>query len=314
MKIVMLEDLNVEEKEVLKYKEMYEAKGDEFIPCFKKLSLDEKVELVQDADVVIIGKEPYCETLVKNSKNVKFLSVGFTGVNHLDESIYKTDIKISNASGYATIATAELTLAMMLNTLRNTVEADRITRDGKCLTNIGSELHGKVVGLVGCGNIGAHVAKILNAFGAKLLFFDTYRSEELEEIGIYTTLDTLVKTSDIISIHCPLNDDTMGMFNYELFELMKSDAILINCARGPIVNSSDLVRALNNKLLAKAGLDVFDMEPPLNKDYELLNHKNIIVSPHIAYETKESMLKRLDIVFNNIDAFINNKQINIIKE
>ncbi len=309
----MLEDLNVNKEEVLKYKAKYEELGHEFVPCFEKLELDEKLELVKNADIVVIGKEVYCDKMVANSSKVKFISVGFTGVDHLDNSIYDTDIQISNASGYATGATAELTVVMILNALRNTIEADSVAREGKCLTNIGTELKGKVVGIVGGGKIGAYVAKILEVFGAQLLFHDPYRDEELEKIGIYTTLDTLVKTSDVITLHCPLNEDTKGMFNYELFELMKKNAILVNCARGPIVNTKDLIRALDNNLLASAAFDVFDTEPPLRQDYELLNHKDIIVSPHIAFETKESMLKRLEITFDNVDAFINNNQINTIK-
>lgn len=314
MKIVMLENLVVDTKVLKKYQQIYEKQNHSLEICNKPLSKQEKIILLKDADVAIIGNEKFDKELVDSSKNLKFLSVGFTGVDHIDKFIYDTNIKISNASGYATVATAELTINMMLNVLRNTVKLDSVTRnEDKMGSLIGNELNGKVVGLVGCGVIGSYVAKILNAFGSNVLVYDLYRDEEIEKIATYTTLDTLLKASDIVSIHCPLNEETRGMFNSEVFELMKEDAILINCARGAIINDDDLLHALNNNIRG-CGIDVFDIEPPIYKNHKLLSHKNIVVTPHVAYATKESMEKRIKIVFDNIDAFLNNSQINIIKE
>ncbi len=314
MNIVMLEDLKVSNSILDKYREKYERLGHTLNLCNEKLSTKEKLERLQDADIAIIGSEPFTSELVENS-NLKFLSVGFTGVDHLDNSIYETDVKISNASGYATVSTAELTINMILNVLRNTVKLDKVTRDENTFGNlIGHELSEKVVGLVGCGKIGGHVAKILNAFGCSILIYDLYRDKDLEAIATYTTFDTLLKASDIVSIHCPLNSETSKMFNYEVFEMMKENAILINCARGAIIDDDSLLRALDNNLIQGCGIDVFDVEPPLNKNHKILQNSKITVTPHVAYATIESMEKRIRIVFDNLDGFLEGNQINVIKE
>lgn len=314
MRLVMLEKLEVSKSTLDMFAKKYAKLGHDLVICENDLSKEEKKVLLSDADIAIIANSSFDQDLVQACKNLKFLSVAFTGVDHIDKSIYDTTIKISNASGYATVATAELTVNMMLNTLRNTVVLDKLTREEKTLEGyIGNELSGKVVGIVGGGQIGAHVAKILNVFGANILIYDLYRDKELEEFATYTTLDTLLKASDIVTLHCPLNDETKGMFNYECFDLMKANAILINCARGMLINDDDLIRALDNNKLRACGIDVFDVEPPINKSHKLLNNDKIIVTPHIAYATKESMEKRVQIVFENIDAYLEGKQINIIK-
>ncbi len=314
MKIVMLENLNVSNSLLEEYVSKYAKLNHQLEICTTKLTADQKLERLRDAEIAIIGNEPFTSQLVANN-NLEFLSVGFTGVDHLDSSIYDTNIKISNASGYATVSTAELTINMMLNVLRNSVVLNQVTREEKTMGNlIGNELNGKVVGLVGCGKIGTHVAKILNAFGCNILIYDLYRDQELESIATYTTFDTLLKASDIVSIHCPLTKETTKMFNDEAFEMMKDNAILINCARGAIIDDDALLRALDGNLIKGCGIDVFDVEPPLKPNHKLLSNRKIIVTPHVAYATKESMEKRIKIVFENIDSYLNNSQINIIKE
>lgn len=314
MKIVMLEDLAVSKEILDTYVKKYNEQGHELLLCNKTLSKDEKKSLLSDADIAIIGNGKYDAELVQSSANLRFLSVGFTGVDHLDKSIYDTSIMISNASGYATVATAELTINMMLNVLRNTVILDSLTREEKTMAGyIGNELEGKVVGIIGGGKIGIHVAKILKAFGANIIVHDIVRDEELEDLATYTTMDTLLKASDIVSLHCPLNEETKHMLDIECFEMMKDTAILINCARGLLINDDDLIYALDTNIIKGCGIDVFDMEPPLKSNHKLLHNDKIIVTPHIAYATKESMEKRIEIVFDNIDAYLNGEQINIIK-
>lgn len=314
MKIVMLEDLKVDKNILNTFKNKYDEIGHQLVICDSNLTQETKIKLLSDADIAIIGSQPFTKEMVEASSNLKYLSVGFTGVNHLDESIYNTNIKISNASGYATVATAELTIAMILNVLRNCVILDLKARQQQTMEGyIGNELNSKTVGVIGTGNIGKHVAKILNSFGASLLFYDMNEDEELNELGSYVSLDELLSQSDIITLHCPLNDITKYLIDKSKFDMMKSNAIIINCARGDIINSEDLIDALNNNKISGAGIDVFDIEPPLNTDHILLNNDKITVTPHIAYASKESMVKRINIVFENVDSFLDGNQINIIK-
>lgn len=315
MKIVMLEDLKVESSKLSDLEAKYNELGHQLVVCSSNISESDKIKRLEDADIAIIGSQPFTKAMVAASNKLKYLSVGFTGVNHLDESIYNTNIKISNASGYATIATAELTIALILNVLRNCVILDTKARQGHTMDGyIGNELNCKVVGIIGTGKIGKHVAKILNAFGCELMFFDNNEDEELKSIGKYVSLDNLLLQSDIVTLHCPLNDNTKYLIDESKFNLMKDTSIIINCARGDIIKSDDLINALNNNKISGAGIDVFDIEPPLNSDHILLNNNKIVVTPHIAYASKESMVKRLDIVFENVDSYLNGIQKNIIKE
>ncbi|MFV0499504.1 MAG: NAD(P)-dependent oxidoreductase [Bacilli bacterium] len=307
MQIVMLEDLKVSKEILDKYTKYYLKKGHELIVCNKQLDDNDKIKLLSNAHIAIIGNQPFNSNLVEAASKLEFLSVGFTGCDHLDKSVFNTNIKISNASGYATVATAELTIAMILNVLRNTVILDKIARNGKTMVGfMGNELSGKTVGIIGQGKIGSHVRKILECFGAKVLVNDIMSNNSYD-------LDKLLNESDIVTIHCPLNESTKGMFNKKMFSKMKTGAFLINCARGLIIDDSALIDALDSGKIKTCGLDVFDEEPPLNSNHKLLNHKNIIITPHIAYASVESMEKRIKIVFENIDAFLDGKQINIIK-
>ncbi|MDD2476988.1 MAG: NAD(P)-dependent oxidoreductase, partial [Dysgonamonadaceae bacterium] len=178
----------------------------------------------------------------------------------------------------------------------------------------GQDLTGKTVGVIGTGAIGRHVIKLLNAFDCEVLGYDAYPSDEIKKLGVtYMELDDLLKKSDLVSIHTPLLDSTKGMINKEKLELMKSTAFLINCARGPIVNNAALADALENGVIAGAGIDVFDMEPPIPEDYPLMSAPNCIVTPHIGFFTKEAMIRRAHITFDdNIVAFLNGDQKNIV--
>ncbi|MDD6187583.1 MAG: NAD(P)-dependent oxidoreductase, partial [Oscillospiraceae bacterium] len=182
------------------------------------------------------------------------------------------------------------------------------TKDGL----VGWEIKGKTVGIVGLGNIGKRTAEIFNAFGAKILANSRTVHADAPEYVEQTSLDDLLSRSDIVVLHCPANESTKGLINKDRLALMKSSAILINAARGPVVVTRDLADALNNGVIAAAGIDVFDKEPPLSETEPLLRCKNCLVTPHVAFATKESMSLRAEIVFDNLAAWLGGKQKNII--
>lgn len=311
MKIVMLDELQVSKNLIDELASKLKLFGHDFIACDTKLSRNEKIDRIKDAEIVIIANEILDEELIKIATKLKYISVAFTGIDHISTYIRNTDIIISNTSGYATNATAELTINMMLNVLRNTVKCDWLCRAGLTKDGyVGNELFNKQVGIIGGGKIGQRVSEILKAFNCEILVYDVNVNQELAKFATYVSLEELLIKSDIISIHTPLNETTVSLIDKSAFKLMKNEAILINCARGNIVNSLDLIDALNNNQLRGAGLDVFDIEPPLNTDHLLLNHEKIVVTPHIGFATKESMILRAEMTFENIYQYLDGNVIN----
>jgi D-3-phosphoglycerate dehydrogenase len=253
--------------------------------------------------------------VINSCPNLKFISVAFTGVDHLDlQACRDNGIVVSNSSGYSDQSVAELVFGLIINLIRNIKAGDRATREQKTRDGlIGNEISNKKFGIVGTGNIGIQVAKIAKAFGCELLGNDLKEKEEAKILGIeYMDLNELMKKSDIVSIHVPLMDSTTNLIAEKEIKLMKENAILINCARGPIVNSEALADALNNEKIAGAGIDVFEMEPPIPAEHPLLNAKNTILTPHVAFATKEAFIKRADIVFNNIFSWLDDNPQNVV--
>jgi D-3-phosphoglycerate dehydrogenase len=274
---------------------------------------DVLIERAKDADIIALSNIKISKNFLDACPKLKMISVAFTGVDHIDmTSCKERNILVSNAAGFSNESVAELTLGMIISTLRNIAWGDSITRMGGARENyLGTELHGKTVGIIGCGNIGRKVAELCKAFGC---FVFAYNRTPLEIEGVkFTDKRTLLKNSDIISIHTPLNDETENLIDFGDFELMKASAILINTARGPVVNKEALYDALYNNRIAGAATDVYDKEPPLDKDDILLKAPNLLMLPHIAYATNESFQKRLQIVIDNILLWIDNKPRNIMK-
>ena len=194
------------------------------------------------------------------------------------------------------------------------MKGDRATRKQKTRAGIiGNELANKKFGIVGTGNIGTQVATIVDAFGCELLGNDIQENVKVKKLGLqYVGLAELMKKSDIVSVHVPLMESTLNLIGEKEINLMKKTAYLINCARGPIVDSEELAESLNNDKIAGAGIDVFEMEPPIPKDHPLLNAKNTILTPHVAFATDEAFIKRAEIVFNNITKWLENDPQNIV--
>ena len=305
MKIVLLEELGVENETIEKYKKKLEELGHTFISYKKDNDINKQIERVSDADVLILANMPLDERIVKNAKNLKYIDVAFTGVDHIPvELAKKNGIAISNASGYATDAVAELCISFMIQLLRNIKENEKILRNnGTKEEFVGNLLNGKTVGIIGAGEIGRRVASLCKAFGCKVIAYNRSVVDD-SNIDEQMELDELLKEADIVSLHCPLTKETEGMIGKIELSLMKNSAILINTARGAIVNTDDLVYALNNDMIRGAAIDVYDKDPPLSKDYPLLKAKNVILTPHMGFSSLESMEKRADIVFDNLFSYL----------
>lgn len=315
MKIVLLESLGIPAELLKSYADKLEAKGHTFAAYEKNTDAQVQIDRAQDADVIMIANMPLKGEVIRACKNLKFINVAFTGVDHVDLAAAKEmGVKVSNASGYSTQSVAELALGMMLSLLRNVPQVEERCRAGKTKDGlVGTELRGKTVGIVGAGAIGQNTGRLCKAFGCKVIAYN-HRPKQAAEgtIDEFVDLDTLTRESDIISLNCPLNDSTRGMFDFGRIAMMKKTAILINVARGPVVDSRALADALNEGRIAGAGIDVFETEPPLDVNHPLLHTPNTIVTPHVAFASKESMALRAQIVFDSLDFFLAGKQVNVI--
>lgn len=314
MKIVLLESLGVPE-EVLQAcaKPLVDA-GHTFEAYPKNTDPQVQIERAKDADVIMIANMPLSGEVISACPNLKFIDVAFTGVDHVDlEAARAKGVKVSNAAGYSNQAVAELSLCMMLSLLRNVPQVDERCRNGQTKDGlVGCELKGKTVGVVGTGAIGQRTAELCKAFGCTVLGNRRRVTGNEPDYIEFVSLDELLSRSDIVSLHCPLNDSTRGLINADSIAKMKPGAILINAARGPVVDSQALADALNSGKLGGAGIDVFEIEPPLATDHPLLHSKNTIVTPHVAFATAESMKARCEIVFNSLQQWMDGNQINVI--
>ena len=316
MNIVAVQPIGIKEDKYRELKEKFQNLGHNFLMFPDRQESDEiLIERLKDAEIAIISNIKLTKDVMSHCPKLKMLSVAFTGVDHIDLDYCRSaNISVCNASGYATEAVSELALALMLNVYRNIVELDNKTRCGEGRDGfLGRQIHGKTVGIVGTGAIGCRTASILRNFSCKVVAWSRTKKQELINSGVeYISLEELLTISDIISLHLPLNKDTYHIISEEKLRLCKPDAILINTARGDVVDMQALAFALKNKKIAGAGIDVFEKEPPLPKDHLLLNLPNCIVTPHVAYATEEAFAARIDIVVNNIESWLAGKAINLI--
>lgn len=311
MKIVLLEELGVSDKVIEKHARKLEELGHTFVAYPKNTDAEVQAERSRDADVIMLANMPLHASVLEKTPSLKFIDVAFTGVDHIPmESAKEKGIAVSNASGYATQAVAELCISFMIQLLRNTAQTEIQCRNGGTKAGlIGNLLCGKTVGIVGAGAIGKKVAALCKAFGCSVIAHS--RSEIWDRsIEEQVSLEEMLKRADIVSLHCPLTKETKGLIGKNELALMKKEAILINTARGGVVDSVALAEALKEKRIAGAACDVFEMEPPLPQDHPLLQCPNTIVTPHIAFASVESMEQRAEIVFNNLYSWLNGKQLN----
>ncbi len=309
MRIAVMEPLGVEQEKFMQIAR--EAVGDDVeIVCYdtRTTDVEELGRRGRDADIIAIGNLPFPREVLEKCENVKMLAVAFTGLDHVDlKYCEERGIKVQNCAGYATTAVAELTFGLLLDLCRNIGKCDTAARNGGTKAGlIGFELEGRTMGIVGTGAIGARVAKLAAAFGMDVI---AYSRTPGKVAGVrYVSLEELLAQADVVSLHVPLTDETRGMIGAEELALMKETAVLVNTARGPVVDTKALADALNSGRIAGAAIDVFDAEPPLDADEPLINAKNTVVTPHVAFATDESMIKRAEIEFRNIAEFIKDKR------
>ena len=261
------------------------------------------IERSADADVVVVSNICYPASVMEHNPNLKYVCVAFTGYDHVDIAYCQEHgITVSNCAGYSTVAVADLVFGLLIDVCRNISTLNSIVRQGGTKAGlVGSELEGKRFGVIGLGAIGSRVARIANAFGCEVVGWSR-TPKEIEGVTC-VELDELLSTSDFISLHVPQTPQTTGLIGVAELAQMKPSAILINCARGPVVDSQALAAALNEGRIAGAGIDVLEMEPPFPADHPLLNSKNTVVTPHVAFASTQAMEKRAAIVADNVASF-----------
>ena len=247
--------------------------------------------------------------IIQSAKNLKVISTYSVGYDHIDTQFAKENkIRVGYTPEVLTDATADMAFALLLDSLRRISEGDRIIRKGQwkqiygAYDYVGLDLQGKTLGIMGLGRIGKTLAKRAKAFDMKIIYHNRKQISKTEEkkIGVkYTTFEKLISQSDVISIHVPHTKETNEMFNMKKFRKMKNTAFLINTSRGKVVNEKDLVIALKEKIIAGAGLDVFQTEP-INKNHPFLKLENIVLAPHVGSSTKETRVKMAKITIKNL--------------
>ncbi|WP_321279971.1 NAD(P)-dependent oxidoreductase [Marinifilum fragile] len=313
MKFTILEPIGMTACKYGQLKKEFEELGHELV-FFGDRNEDEQelIKRAEGADAIVVSNIPITRNFIDACPNLSMISVAFTGVDHIDmQACNDRNILVSNAAGFSNESVAELTIGMILSVYRKIVGGDAMTRFGGDRAGfLGTELNGKTLGIIGAGEIGLRVAEIAKVFNCKVLAYS--RSEKSVEGLKFVDKETLLKKSDIVSLHVPLKQETKGLMGKEEFQLMKANAILINTARGPVVNSDALCWALEESEIAGAAVDVYEKEPPLDKEHVLFTAPNLIMLPHIAYATNESFEKRIDIVMENIKLWLQGKPRNIM--
>lgn len=313
-KIVIMESLGISAEELAARKAPFEAQGHVFVDYPKTTDPAKLIEEAKDADAMILANMPMPADVLRKCNKLKFIDVAFTGVDHVGlDAAKEKNIAVSNASGYSNEAVSELVIGTTLSLARNLRSVEDRCREGKDKTGlVGWEIKGKTVGIIGLGKIGTRTAELFHTFGATVLAQSRTHHDGIAEYIEQVTQEELLRRSDIVVLHCPLNDSTRGMINAEKLAMMKPTALLVNVARGPVVVEKDLVAALENGVIAGAAIDVFDKEPPLDTASPILHAPNCLVTPHVAFATQQSMSLRAEIVFDNLAKWMEGHQINTI--
>ncbi len=313
MKLVIIEPLGVKEEKLMEIAHKALPDSVEIVSYQTKVTDTESlIERGKDADIIMVANLPLNAEVIKGCKNLKMLAVAFTGIDHIAMDACKEQgITVCNCAGYSNAAVSDLVFGLLISLYRNIISCDQVVREeGTKDGLVGFELEGKKFGVIGTGAIGTRVAKIAQAFGCEVYAY----SRTVKDLpGIqFVGLEELLYNCDIISLHVPLNESTKGLIGKDEIALMKPDAVLINTARGPVVDSEALAEALNNGKIAGAAVDVFENEPPVSKDHPLLHAKNLIATPHVAFATKEALVKRAIIDFDNVKCWMEGKPVNVM--
>lgn len=302
MKIVFLESLGLSVERIEDECKTLEALGHEVV-IYADRCPEKNAERAADADIVVESNMPLHKDFFDACPNLKMLSIAFTGLDHIDlNECERRGIIVKNAAGYSTEAVAEEAICMMIGLYRHVIENDRITRSCTGVPmSPGREIAGKTIGVIGLGAIGQRTAKLAQAFGCNVIAWN--RTPRIVDGVTIVDKETLFKEADIVTIHIALNDETRDFVTAKELALMKRSSIIVNAARGPVVNAQDLSDVLKEGRISGAALDVYDVEPPLDSNNPMLDAPNTILLPHIGFATKEAFELRLGIVVNNVEQF-----------
>lgn len=293
------------------------------VTCYRNtVTIEEVKERVKDADIIVANKSPMCEESLKDAPNVKMICEFATGYDNCDLAYCKSrGIRVTNVVDYCSAMVAQHTFALALALSQKLPHYDNYVKSGEYsaqdrFSNFDIpfyELEGKTWGIVGMGNIGKRVARIASAFGCKVIFHSVTGKSTVTEYP-QVDKDTLLRESDFLSLHCPLSDLSRNFIDKDALAKMKPSAYLVNVARGPVVNNTDLYEALESGKLAGAGLDVLEKEPlqlsnPLSK---IKDSNKLIITPHLAWGSVEARMRCVEGVYDNIKAFQRGEERNVV--
>lgn len=317
MNIALIEPLHIAPETLSRLAAPLQEAGHHFTAWAQKAqSPEEMLARVQGQDIVIIANTPFPEAVVQGADQLKMLDVAFTGIDHVAlHPCREKGIMICNCANYSNQAVAEMAVGLALSMLRKIPEGNDLIRKGHGSAGLmGGEIAGKTVGIIGTGRIGEKAIRLFQAFGARVIAHSRTEKPEIKALGVeYMPLNEVMAKSDILSLHIPANAQTRHLIGAEQIRCMKKSALLINCARGAVVDAEALKAALNEGEISGAALDVFDQEPPLPPSHPLFGAKNLIMTPHTAYFTAEAMERRAEIAFKNVLAFLEGRPQNICR-
>ncbi len=298
----------------------YEQFGE--VTCYSNTVTENAAQRVKDADIIIANKVRLNESTLKDASNVKLICQFATGFDNVDlEYCRSRGIKVTNVVNYCTSSVAQHTILLALALTEKLAYYDQYVKSGAYsaqerfshLDRAFDELEGKVWGIVGMGTIGRRVASLAEAFGCKVIFYSASGNSTCTDYE-RVELDALLRKSDILSLHCPLSDRTRNLINKDALAKMKKTAVLINVARGPVVNTQDLYEALMEERIAAAGLDVLEKEPMAKEDplARIKDSNRLIVTPHMSWTSRESRIRLVEEVAKNIEAFLAGQDRNLV--
>ena len=293
------------------------------LTVYDRTSLTDEEEIlarIGDAEVVYTNKTPLSGSVIRQCPDLKLISVLATGYNVVDVAAARErGIVVSNVPTYGTDAVGQFAIAMLLEICHHVGHHDQAVHEGRwehcadwCFWDYPLiELAGKTMGIIGFGRIGQATGRIAKALGMEVIAYDSHATESGRAIADYVELDELLSRSDVISLHCPLFPETMGIINKDTIAKMKDGVILLNNSRGPLVVEQDLADALNSGKVYAAGVDVVATEP-IRGDDPLLTAKNCIITPHISWAPKESRQRLMDIAVENLRSYVAGAPTNVV--
>ena len=288
---------------------------------YERSDVTEIPQRIADADIVLTNKALLTADTIGMAPNLKYIGVMATGYNVVDITATRNrNIIVTNVPAYSTASVSQLTFAMMLELSVHLAMYAKSVGDGDWVKSKDfsyqlqpmMELQGKTLGIVGLGQIGKSVAKIALAFDMKVIASHKHPERDQMEGVRFVDEETCFRKADMVSLHCPLNEQNKNFVNGRLLEMMKPSALIINTSRGGLINEQDLALALNTNRIAGAGLDVLSTEPPV-PDNPLLQAKNCLITPHIGWATYEARSRLLKVAVENVQAFLDGAPVNVVR-